>query len=96
MCDAHLSDTEEAQASPIEDSDKGRKSIPCLIAIVLIRFYQFAISPHLAGCCRFVPSCSSYGLQAFQKYGFVKGFKLTVKRLARCRPGGPYGYDPVP
>ena len=93
MCEAHVIEQEEAQSSPA--GGKGR-SIPCRIAIVLIRFYQFAISPHLAGCCRFVPSCSAYGLQAFQKYGFVKGFKLTAKRLARCRPGGPYGYDPVP
>jgi len=78
-----------------EQTTKGN-SLPCKIAILLVRFYQLAISPHLAGCCRFVPSCSAYSLQAFRKYGFVKGLKLTVKRLARCRPGGPYGYDPVP
>ena len=92
MCEQHVENT-----SCTQDEQTGkRKSIPCLIAIAFIRFYQFAISPHLAGCCRFVPSCSAYGLQAFQKYGFIKDFKLTVKRLARCRPGGPYGYDPVP
>ena len=72
------------------------KGIACSIAIALIKFYQFAISPFLAGCCRFEPTCSQYGLQAFQKYGFAKGFKLTAKRLMKCRPGGPHGYDPVP
>lgn len=76
--------------------DRGAKSIASMVAIFLIKFYRFAISPHLAGCCRFEPTCSTYGLQAFQKYGFVKAFKLTAKRLMRCRPGGPYGYDPVP
>ncbi|HAM16245.1 MAG TPA: membrane protein insertion efficiency factor YidD [Eggerthellaceae bacterium] len=66
------------------------------MAVLVIRFYQFALSPHLAGCCRFEPTCSSYGLQAFQKYGFFKALKLTLSRLSRCRPGGPYGYDPLP
>ena len=78
------------------DEGEGAKSIACAIAVFLIRFYQMAISPHLAGCCRFEPTCSSYGLQAFQKYGFCKAFVLTGKRLMRCRPGGPHGYDPVP
>ena len=72
------------------------KKIPLYIAIGIIKFYRFAISPLFPSCCRFVPTCSEYGLIAFKRYGFVKGFKLTVKRLAKCRPGGPYGYDPVP
>lgn len=72
------------------------KNIPRNVALFLIRFYQIAISPHLAGCCRFEPTCSQYGLIAFKKYGFIKGFQLTAKRIARCRPGGPCGYDPVP
>lgn len=79
-----------------ETKNRSVKGIACTIAIFFIRFYQIAISPHLAGCCRFEPTCSSYGLQAFQKYSFGKAFKLTVKRLMRCRPGGPHGYDPVP
>ena len=74
----------------------GEKSIVNKIAILLIRCYQIAISPHLAGCCRFEPTCSQYGLIAFRKYGFLKALKLTAKRIARCRPGGDYGYDPVP
>lgn len=79
-------------------TEEGNKkvSIPCHVALFLIKFYQFAISPHLAGCCRFEPTCSQYGLIAFQRYGFIKAFKMTAKRLAKCRPGGPYGYDPVP
>lgn len=72
------------------------KAIPCKVAIFFICFYQYAISPHLAGCCRFEPTCSQYGLIAFQRFGFIKGIQLTLKRIVRCRPGGSYGYDPVP
>ena len=72
------------------------KSIPCKLAVLLIKFYRTCISPFKPSCCRFVPTCSEYGLIAFQRYGFCKGLKLTVKRILRCRPGGPHGYDPVP
>lgn len=81
------------ECSPLK---KTLSAVPSKIAIFLIQFYQYAISPHLAGSCRFEPTCSHYGLVAFQRFGFIKGFKLTAKRISRCRPGGPYGYDPVP
>ena len=70
--------------------------IPALVAIGLIMFYRMAISPLLPPACRFVPTCSEYGLIAFKRYGFRKGFVLTAKRILKCRPGGPHGYDPVP
>ncbi len=54
------------------------------------------ISPMYPASCRFTPSCSQYGIEAFKKYGLFKGFWLTVKRIMRCRPGGGSGYDPVP
>lgn len=72
------------------------KEMPCRIAVFFIRFYQVCISPWFPGCCRFEPTCSAYGLEAFRRYGFKRGFVLTVKRLAKCHPGGPHGYDPVP
>ena len=80
----------------MSETINNKVSIASHIALALIRFYRFALSPHLAGCCRFEPTCSTYGLQAFQKYNFTKALKLTVKRLMRCRPGGPHGYDAVP
>lgn len=46
--------------------------------------------------CRFQPTCSNYAMEAIEKYGALKGIKLTIKRIARCRPGGETGYDPVP
>lgn len=65
--------------------------------ILLIRFYQVCISPlKLTSTCRFTPTCSQYALEAFKKYGPLKGFLLSFKRIIRCRPGGGSGYDPVP
>ena len=65
--------------------------------IVLIRFYQYALSPYLGGSkCRYTPTCSQYTLEAIQKYGPIKGIYLGTKRLSKCHPGGGHGYDPVP
>jgi len=64
--------------------------------VILIRFYQVAISPYKRPCCRFTPTCSAYALEAFRKWGPVKGFWLSLKRILRCNPWGGSGYDPVP
>ncbi len=65
--------------------------------LVLIRFYQYALSPYLGGNkCRFTPSCSHYTAEAIQKYGPIKGIMMGMKRISKCRPGGGQGYDPVP
>ena len=65
--------------------------------LLLIRFYQKAISPHFPACCRFRPTCSAYAYEAIQKYGIVKGGRLALRRIMRCRPfyKGDV-YDPVP
>ena len=65
--------------------------------LLLIRFYQKAISPHFPACCRFRPTCSAYAYEAIQKYGCLKGGRLALKRLLRCHPfykGNTF--DPVP
>jgi putative membrane protein insertion efficiency factor len=64
--------------------------------IFLIRIYQLTLSRLMPPSCRFYPSCSQYGLEAFQKHGVFKGGWLTMKRVARCQPFNPGGYDPVP
>ncbi|MBM3405279.1 MAG: membrane protein insertion efficiency factor YidD [Bacteroidetes bacterium] len=64
--------------------------------ILLIRFYQAAISPYLMPSCRFIPSCSVYGIDAIRRHGPFKGFWLTFRRFIRCHPWGGNGYDPVP
>jgi putative membrane protein insertion efficiency factor len=61
-----------------------------------IRFYQYAISPYHPSCCRYVPSCSEYAYEAVQKYGIFKGLFMAFKRLIRCHPFHPGGYDPLP
>jgi putative membrane protein insertion efficiency factor len=66
------------------------------IFIFLIKVYQRTLSRMLPPSCRFYPSCSEYGVQALQKHGVLKGGWLTVKRLSRCHPFNPGGYDPVP
>ena len=62
----------------------------------LIRFYQATISRVLPSSCRFYPSCSQYGYEAIQKYGALRGSWMAVKRIGRCHPFHPGGYDPVP
>ncbi|HOV10671.1 MAG TPA: membrane protein insertion efficiency factor YidD [Bacteroidales bacterium] len=64
--------------------------------ILLIKVYQFGISPYLMPSCRYTPSCSAYGVEAIQKYGPFKGGWLTLKRILSCNPWGGSGYDPVP
>jgi putative membrane protein insertion efficiency factor len=72
------------------------KHIPRKIAMALITFYRYAISPALPASCRYIPTCSEYALTAFERYGFIKGFYLSVKRIGRCHPWHEGGYDPVP
>ena len=64
--------------------------------ICLIKVWQRTFSQVLPPSCRFTPSCSQYGVEALQKYGALKGGWLTLKRLGRCQPFNPGGYDPVP
>ncbi|MBT0548514.1 membrane protein insertion efficiency factor YidD [Riemerella anatipestifer] len=64
--------------------------------VILIKFYQNAISPWLGNNCRYQPTCSHYMLQALRKHGLLSGFWLGIKRIGRCHPWGGSGYDPVP
>lgn len=66
------------------------------LAVGLIRLYQWTISPLLGPHCRFHPSCSQYALEALERFGVLRGGWLAVKRIARCHPWHPGGYDPVP
>ena len=69
------------------------------LLLSLIRFYRRAISPLRPPCCRFIPTCSEYALEAVEKYGAVKGGWLALRRLSRCHPfhqQKSIEYDPVP
>lgn len=63
---------------------------------LLIRCYRLVISPMLGPTCRFYPSCSAYAEEALDQHGAIRGSYLTVRRLLRCHPWHPGGYDPVP
>lgn len=77
-----------------------RKNIPALwltaLMLALVRGYQWLVSPWLGVRCRFEPSCSNYARTAISRHGPSRGLLLTVKRLLKCHPWGPTGYDPVP
>ena len=77
---------------------KNKPTLPQKTAILLVRIYQCAISPFTGGraVCRFTPSCSEYTRVAIMRYGVFRGTWLGIKRIIRCRPGGGFGYDPVP
>jgi hypothetical protein len=66
------------------------------ILIALVKFYQYAISPHFPRVCRYHPTCSQYMIEAIQTHGVIKGVWLGIKRIGRCHPYGGSGYDPVP
>ena len=70
--------------------------LPANFLILLIKIYQYTLSPFIGRNCRYTPTCSNYGIEAIRKYGAIKGGWLTIKRVASCNPWGGSGYDPVP
>ncbi len=66
------------------------------LAVSPIKVYQYLVSPLFPPSCRYVPTCSQYAVEAIMKYGILKGVYLGVRRLLRCHPFHPGGYDPVP
>ncbi len=70
--------------------------IPAYALIVLIRAYQVLLSPLLPSSCRYIPSCSAYAVEAVERHGALRGGWLAARRIARCHPFTPGGYDPVP
>jgi putative membrane protein insertion efficiency factor len=74
----------------------GVKQMAKKLVIALIRFYQIFISPLKPPTCRFYPTCSQYGLEAVKRFGAIRGGWLTIKRILKCHPFHPGGFDPVP
>ena len=66
------------------------------LLVMLVRGYQVAISPLLPPSCRYSPTCSQYAIEALRRHGALKGSWLALRRLGRCHPFRPGGYDPVP
>ena len=70
-------------------------SLGARLAIGMLALYRRLISPLLPPACRFYPSCSCYAIESFERYGAGRGALLTLRRLAKCHPFHPGGYDPV-
>lgn len=72
------------------------RKISIKITIFIIRAYQYVISPYLAPSCRYTPTCSEYAIESFQRFGFIRGFIMSVRRIFSCHPWHRGGHDPVP
>lgn len=70
--------------------------LPAFLLILLIRIYQVLLSPMLPAACRYQPSCSAYAVEAVERYGALRGGWMAARRIGRCHPFRPGGYDPVP
>lgn len=66
------------------------------LVLLFLRFYKAIISPMLPAACRFYPTCSEYAMEAVEKHGVMRGSWLAAKRVGRCHPWHPGGFDPVP
>jgi uncharacterized protein len=71
-------------------------SLMAKILLLMVRAYQYVLSPYFGTQCRFTPTCSHYASDALKKYGAIKGGYLTTRRLLRCHPWHDGGYDPIP
>lgn len=66
------------------------------LGVILVKSYQLVLSPFAGGACRFEPSCSAYAIDAFARHGLLRGGWLAIRRVSKCHPFGPHGFDPVP
>ena len=85
------------RSSAFPDHRRANNSLAVRIALLAIRCYKSYLSVLFAGSCRFEPTCSQYAYEAIERFGFLGGIWLGIKRLSRCHPfSGKFGYDPVP
>lgn len=77
------------------DSYSASQGWSTLAARLLLRLYRLVLAPLLGNNCRFEPSCSRYAEQALERFGLIRGTSMSLRRLLRCHPWNPGGYDPV-
>lgn len=86
----------EHEERPAVVAPTGLAAVPRFLLILGVRLYQVALSPLLGGSCRYYPSCSAYAIEALERHGAARGSWLAIRRIGRCHPFRPGGYDPVP
>ncbi len=100
MCAEHAGATTESEGVHTQPEHrpavKGLAAVPQFLLILGVRLYQVALSPLLGGSCRYFPSCSAYAIEALERHGAMRGSWLAIRRIGRCHPFRPGGYDPVP
>ncbi len=72
------------------------RRLPARVLIAIVTAYRYALSPMFGHSCRFHPSCSAYAREALERHGALRGVWLALRRIGRCHPWHPGGYDPVP
>lgn len=93
----HSEDTHQHSLPALRDVPINVTNLPRLIVLALVRLYQMTFSRMLPqSTCRFYPTCSHYGYQSIFKYGLLRGGWMAFKRILKCQPFHPGGYDPVP
>mgnify|MGYP002822707787 CR=1 FL=1 len=99
-CALHSSKTNFIMLSQnfLNDSERSMRAnrLFSALPIAVIRFYRYFVSPLIPPSCRFQPTCSAYMIEAIERHGAIKGLWLGIKRISKCHPGHPGGYDPVP
>ncbi len=98
MCAEHSNPADHVDRMVVEDQRVvgGIAGVPRFLLILGVRLYQVALSPLLGGSCRYFPSCSAYAIEALERHGAARGSWLAIRRIGRCHPFRPGGYDPVP
>lgn len=98
MCVEHSNPADRVSRTVAESSRVvgGLAGVPRFLLILGVRLYQVALSPLLGGSCRYFPSCSAYAIEALERHGAARGSWLAIRRIGRCHPFRPGGYDPVP
>lgn len=91
MVDRPLHGAEEAGGS-----SRVVRRAPRTVLVLLVRLYQVGLSPLLPSSCRYYPSCSAYAVEALERHGALRGGWLALRRIGRCHPFRPGGFDPVP
>jgi putative membrane protein insertion efficiency factor len=96
MADVHMGILPQNRTSRFQRVASGFTAAFCRLVILILKFYRYAISPLLPPGCRYTPTCSVYAIEAIQQFGVLKGSILGLKRISRCHPFTPGGYDPLP